>query len=69
MVISIQLALVLLTNGTDKIYLRTVLPCPFVPEGLPSQPDLQLTFDATYGTGVAYCREHLGIEPEVKDVR
>lgn len=67
--IEIVKARVLLTNGMDKIDLITTLPCPFVSEFLPSQPSLQINFDATQDTGVEYCRKHLKIEPEVTDVR
>ena len=56
-------AKVILTKGTDKVFLQTKLPCPFTKDGLPSQPDLYVTFDATYDTGIDYCINHLGITP------
>ncbi len=69
MQIEIIKAAVLLTDGCDKVSLSTKFPCPFVPEFLPSQPPLRLDFDTTKDTAVEYCRQYLGIEPEVKDVR
>ncbi len=60
---------VLLTNATDRILVKTKYPCPFVPEALPSQPDLELQFDATYDTGVEYCRNTLDIEPQIINLR
>ncbi len=68
MKLEITEATVLLTNGTDKIVLSTKLPCPFVPAYLPEQPPLCVSFDATYNTGVDYCRK-LGLEPKVIDTR
>lgn len=62
-------ARVLLTNGTDLVTLRTELPCPFTKEGLPSQPPLDLRFDATYDTGIEYCRNVLGLDPKVVNTR
>lgn len=69
MKIEIVEAKVLLRRGTDKISLRTKLPCPYTPEGSPSQEPLSLDFDASRNTGIEYCRQHLEIEPEVTDVR
>jgi hypothetical protein len=56
---------VLLTHGTDRVFVKTSLPCPFVLKYSPEQPPLQLDFDATYDTGIAYVRKVFGIEPEV----
>lgn len=67
--VEIVSALVLLTDGTDIIYLRTKLPCSFVKEALPSQQELSLQFSATYDTGIDYVRNNLGIEPEVRNLR
>lgn len=67
--IKIISAKVILTEVCDKIILKTPFPCPFVPEGLPSQPDLELLFDATYDTGIDYCYKTLGITPKVIDLR
>ncbi len=61
-------ATVLLTDGPDVVLLDTDLPCPFVLAFSPSQFPLQLRFDATAGTGVAYCIETLGVKPEVTEV-
>lgn len=67
--IKILSATVLLTTGCDKIILKTSLPCPYIPDGLSSQPDLDLRFDATYDTGIDYCYKTLTITPEVIDSR
>jgi hypothetical protein len=67
--IVVKSAVVHITNGPDKVSLETELPCPYCEEYLPSQPALELTFDATFDTGVDYCRRFLGIEPEVVDLR
>jgi hypothetical protein len=69
MEIKIKSATVLLTLGTDKVILNTEMPCPFVKEALPSQPCLTLTFDATYNTGVDYCKNQFNIVPNIIDVR
>ncbi len=63
---------VLLTDGPDKILLKTKLPCPFVKGAIPSQPPLELSFEATYDTGIDYCRRVFGYEVgdlKVVDVR
>ena len=62
-------ATVLLVDGADKVTLQTKLPCPFVREYSPEQTPLMLEFHATINTGVTYCRDVLGIEPEVIDAR
>jgi len=62
-------ATVLLTSGPDKVILETVLPCPFVPDYLPSQPPLSFTFDATYDTGAEYVKKWFSITPEVINTR
>ncbi len=69
MQIEIISAKVLLTNGCDKVILKTKLLCPIIPEGLPSQPDLELYFDATHDTGEIYCLSELKITPEIINVR
>jgi hypothetical protein len=61
-------ATVLLTNGADKILLVTDGPCPFVPAYMPTQPKLALSFEASQGTGVEYCRHVFGFEPTVINV-
>jgi hypothetical protein len=61
----IKEALVILTNGTDKIFLKTDFPCPFVKEFMPAQYPLTIQFDATYDTGVEYVKKNFGIDPEV----
>jgi len=58
-----------LTDATDKVYVRTELPCPFVKGAIPSQPPLDLMFDATYDTGVEYVKKVFGVEPEVINSR
>lgn len=67
--ISITGATVLLSETADKVLLNTNLPCPFVAEFLPQQQPLQLDFEATYNTGIDYCRQILHIEPEVINIR
>jgi hypothetical protein len=62
-------ATVLLSRSADKVILKTELPCPFVKAYAPDQPPLDLEFNATIGTGVSYCRDVLGIEPEVIEAR
>lgn len=69
MELQITKAAVLLTNGADKILLMTNAPCPFVPEGLPEQPPLSVSFEATVNTGERYCLDVLGIKPEVINAR
>ena len=62
-------ATVYLTNGMDMVSLETEHPCSYCKEYLPSQPLLVLEFKATEGTGIDYCRNHLGIEPKVRNIR
>lgn len=51
--------------GTDVVILTTEYPCPFVEGALPTQPPLQITFDATADTGADYVRKHFDMEPEI----
>lgn len=67
--LEVKKAMVLLTEGTDRISLYTELPCPYAVAFLPSQQPLTVTFDATYDTGIEYIRKNFGIEPEVTNVR
>lgn len=67
--IKFKKVVVLLTDAADKVLLQTDMPCPFVPEFIPSQPPLDLEFQATRDTGIEYCRKHLGVEPEVVNIR
>ena len=62
-------ATVFLTDGPDKVLLRTTLPCPFSKAFLPGQPPLILEFNATADTGEQYCIEHFGVKPAVRDIR
>lgn len=64
--IHIEKAVVLITNGTDKVSLHTTLPSPYPPEV--TTQNLIIDFDTRKGAGVDYVREHFGIEPEVIDV-
>lgn len=68
--IEVDSATVLLQrNGTDIVFLKTSLPCPFPEEAISSQPSLQMKFDTTQGTGIKYVKDNFGIEPEVIDAR
>ena len=62
----IEKAVVLITNGTDKVSLHTTLPSPYPPEV--TTQNLMIDFDTRKGAGVDYVRKHFGIEPEVIDV-
>lgn len=63
-------ATVLLTrSGPDRVILETDFPCPFVPTFLPSQPPLDMSFDATCDTGVDYVRKNFNMEPTIIDTR
>ncbi len=56
-------ALVLTGQGPDRISLATNLPSPF-----PSYDErLVLSFETFKGNGVAYVKEHFGLDPEVID--
>lgn len=61
--------MVLLTDATDKVFVYTDMPCPYVKAFLPSQEPLVLTFDATYDMGVEYVRNHFAMEPKIVNVR
>lgn len=61
-------ASVLLHNGTtDNVVLEVDKPSPF-PLGV-STKRLRLFFECVQGEGVCYCREHLGLHPDVIDTR
>lgn len=66
---NIKKATVLLTDATDKVFIYTDMPCPYVVAFLPSQEPLILNFDCTYDTGIEYVKTNFKIEPEVVDVR
>ena len=63
----IKKAVILITDGTDKVSLHTTLPSPYPPEV--SAQDLMIDFDTKKGAGVDYVRKHFGIEPDVIDVQ
>jgi hypothetical protein len=63
--IKIKSISIVLTHGTDRVYVKTDLPCPYSLAGQREQAPLQLDFDATYDTGAEYCRKVFGIEPTV----
>lgn len=67
--IEIRKIVVMLTDATDKVFIYTDIPCPFVPAAIPSQPPLTMGFDATYDKGIEYVKTNFGIEPEVINVR
>jgi hypothetical protein len=61
---------ILLTFATDKVMLKTDLPCPYVPEFMPSQESLIMGFDCTYDTAKAYVAKHFpDIPVEVINLR
>jgi len=64
-IMEIKSVTVLLLHGTDRIFVKTELPCPYVLAYLPEQTPLTLFFDATHDTGIAYVRKVFGVEPEV----
>jgi hypothetical protein len=67
--INISKITVQLTNATDKVYVKTDLPCPFVKDAIPSQPPLDFYFDTTRDTGIEYVKKVFGIEPEIINSR
>ncbi len=60
---------IILTNSVDEVYLFTDLPCPFVKDCLPSQPNLVLNFETTYDTARSYVQQNFDIIPEVINAR
>lgn len=67
--LGIRKAMVLLTDATDKVFLYTDFPCPYVKAFLPSQEPLMVSFDATYNTGIEYVKNNFGLDPEVVNAR
>lgn len=67
--IKVLSATVILSGGTDTILVEVDLPCSFVKEAVPSQPRASFRLDATYDTGVEYCKKYLGVTPQVIDTR
>jgi hypothetical protein len=65
----IDSAMVLLTDGPDKIFLQTDFPCPYVKDFMPEQTPLSISFETTYDKGVEYIRANFNIEPKVTDCR
>jgi hypothetical protein len=66
---NIKKVMVLLTDATDKVFIYTDMPCPYVIAFLPSQEPLILNFDCTADTGIEYVKKNFNIEPEVVEVR
>ena len=62
--IEITSACVVQGNGSDKVYLRTTLPCGIYP----FKGEQSFVADIAHGDGVEWCRTHLGIEPELVKV-
>ena len=62
-------ATVILSNSADKVILSTDLPSPFVPEYDPEQTPLDLSFSATYDTGIVYVKKTFNLEPTVVNIR
>jgi hypothetical protein len=60
-------ASVLLRMGTDQVTLQVDKPSPFPPDVDPDP--LRISFEVRANHGVAYCREHFGIDPEVINAR
>ncbi len=54
-------AMVLIGQGSDRVFLTTDLPSSFT---IYSEP-LVMQFEATAGTGAEYVRINFGIEPEI----
>lgn len=71
MEIKVLKATIILTDCSDRIILETKLPCPYIKEYLPSQPNLSLEFKATYDTGIDYVKNNFGndFEIEIKNLR
>ena len=62
-------AKVWITDGGDRVFLKTKLPCPFSKEFLPSQPPLEVSFETTYNMGIEYVRKNFNVEPKIINVR
>lgn len=58
---------VLLRDGTDAVSIEVDKPSPF-PPGVSTQ-NLRLSFECTQNRGISYCRQHLGVHPDVIDAR
>jgi len=57
-------ATIILTNSTDKVFLKTNFPSPF-PEHVDSNP-LTVSFEVAYRNGAAYVKKHFPyIEVEI----
>ncbi len=67
--IKVLSATVILSRGTDTVLVEIDLPCSFVKAAMPSQPRASFKLDATYDTGVEYCKKYLGVTPRVIDTR
>ena len=64
--LEIKSALVLKSKtGPDEVFLETNYPCPYVEEFMPSQKNLQITFNCTADTGEQYVLENFNIQPKV----
>lgn len=63
--VEITRAVVLTGRGTDKIQLKMVGPSPFPAE---VQNYGVITIETTKGWGENYCRDVLGLEPEIIEI-
>jgi hypothetical protein len=55
-------AMVLTGQGPDRVFITTELPSSFITY---AKEPLTLQFEATAGSGVAYVKQHFGIDAEV----
>lgn len=58
---------IVINEGTDKVLVKTSLPCPY-PPCITTDP-LMMSFDITKGKGIDYVRKNFGIEPEVINIK
>jgi hypothetical protein len=64
---NVKASVLLRNGGSDVVSLEVDKPAPF-PPGI-SNPRLRLSFECLKDDGVRYCREHLGLHPDVIDSR
>lgn len=65
--IEITKAVIILSDGMDKIIMYTNFPSPFNPNF--SNEKLSLKFDATKDTGIDYIKKHFNVDTQIKNIR
>jgi len=67
LLIGVRKISVLISHGTDTVFIHTTCPCPFPPSV--SEDPMTMKFEVQKGKGIQYVRDVFDVEPEVIDVQ